>query len=129
MPLSLSDIQRRPLAILGGGVLGRRVACMWAAGGWNVNIRDPSPEQRTAALHYVENNINEYSKETGIRKTPGHVQAFANLEDAVQDAWTVIEAVSEKLQLKIDTLRSLRRQLRRTAGCAPTHHPISRARC
>jgi 3-hydroxyacyl-CoA dehydrogenase len=107
MPLSLSNIQDRPLAILGGGVLGRRIACTWAAGGWNVNIRDPSPEQRTAALHYVENNINEYPKQTGIPKNQGHVQAFADLEDAVKDAWTVIEAVPEKLQLKIDTFGEL----------------------
>ena len=112
MNLSLSDIQDRPVAILGGGVLGRRIACMWAAGGWNVNIRDPSAEQRTAALHYVENNINEYPNITGIRKVAGTVQAFEKLEDAVQNAWTVIEAVPEKLQLKINTFAELEERTR-----------------
>jgi 3-hydroxyacyl-CoA dehydrogenase len=73
MNLSLSNIQDRPVNILGGGVLGRRIACMWAAGGWNVNIRDPSAEQRIAALHYVENNINEYPKISGISKVAGTI--------------------------------------------------------
>lgn len=107
MPLSLSAIQGRPLAVLGGGVLGRRIACMWAAGGWNVNIRDPSSEQRKAALQYVEKNINEYPMITGISRKHGKVQVFEKLEDAVKDAWTVIEAVPEKLQLKIDTFAEL----------------------
>ncbi|KAH7346360.1 putative Low-density lipoprotein receptor-related protein 4 [Rhexocercosporidium sp. MPI-PUGE-AT-0058] len=94
MVSKLEVIKNRPVAVLGGGVLGRRIVCTWAAGGWNVNIRDPSPEQRNAALHYIENN-------------PGKAQAFENLEEAVKDAWTVIEAVPEKLSLKIDTFAEL----------------------
>jgi 3-hydroxyacyl-CoA dehydrogenase len=115
MSLSVFNIQGRPVAILGGGVLGRRIACMWAAGGWDVNIRDPSAEQRLAALHYVENNINEYHKITGISKVAGTVQTFEKLEDAVRNAWTVIEAVPEKLQLKIDTFAELEKATK--LGC------------
>lgn len=106
MALTLSSIENRPVAILGGGVLGRRIACTWAAGGWDVRIRDPSSEQRNAAIHYVENNILSYASAIGCTK-PGKAQAFEDLEEAVKDAWTVIEAVPEKLSLKIDTFADL----------------------
>ncbi|KAL2069532.1 hypothetical protein VTL71DRAFT_14211 [Oculimacula yallundae] len=106
MVFTLESIKDRPVAVLGGGVLGRRIACTWAAGGWKVNIRDPSPEQRNAALHYIENNVASYAEVIGI-SNPGEAQAFENLEEAVKDAWTVIEAVPEKLSLKIDTFADL----------------------
>lgn len=105
MAPSLSSIRGRPVAVLGGGVLGRRIACSWVAGGWDVNIRDPSVEQRNAALHYIENNIDSYSSVIGTN--PGKTQAFEDLPEAVKDAWTVIEAVPEKLSLKIDTFADL----------------------
>ena len=95
----------RPVVVLGGGVLGRRVACVWAAGGHRVNIRDPSPEQRNAAIHYIDNNVAKYSETIG--SSPGKYTAFADLEPAVKDAFLVIEAVPEKLSLKIDTFGEL----------------------
>ncbi|TAQ85330.1 hypothetical protein B7494_g6338 [Chlorociboria aeruginascens] len=94
----------RPVAILGGGVLGRRIACTWAAGGWDVRIRDPSSEQRNGALHYIENNVASYPFNGSA---PGKALAFEDLAEAVKDAWTVIEAVPEKLPLKIDTFAAL----------------------
>mgnify|MGYP001192952906 FL=1 len=60
--LSIEAIKGRPVAVLGGGVLGRRIACTWAAAGWTVHVRDPSPEQRNAAIHYVEQNVASYAK-------------------------------------------------------------------
>jgi len=70
-----------------------------------VNIRDPSEEQRNAALHYIENNVSSYASAIGTK--PGEAQTFQDLEEAVKDAWTVIEAVPEKLSLKIDTFADL----------------------
>jgi 3-hydroxyacyl-CoA dehydrogenase len=105
MAPTLSSIKGRPVAVLGGGVLGRRIACTWIAGGWDVKIRDPSPEQRNAALHYIENNVSSYASAIGT--TPGKASAFEDLALAVKDTWTVIEAVPEKLSLKIDTFSDL----------------------
>jgi 3-hydroxyacyl-CoA dehydrogenase len=105
MAPTLSSIKGRTVAVLGGGVLGRRIACTWAAGGWDVVIRDPSSEQRTAALHYIENNIFSYA--AIIDSRPGKVSATEDLAETVKNAWTVIEAVPEKLSLKIDTFAEL----------------------
>lgn len=105
MAPTLSSIKGRTVAVLGGGVLGRRIACTWAAGGWDVVIRDPSSEQRTAALHYIENNVSSYA--AAIDGKPGKATATEDLAEAVKNAWTVIEAVPEKLSLKIDTFAEL----------------------
>jgi 3-hydroxyacyl-CoA dehydrogenase len=51
MVLAKNFLKNRPVALLGGGALGRRTACTSAAGDYDVNIRDPSAEQRTTALH------------------------------------------------------------------------------
>lgn len=107
MAPTLSSIKGRPVTVLGGGVLGRRIACTWVAGGWDVKIRDPDPSQRNAALHYIENNVSSYASVIGT--TPGKASAYEDLAEAVKDAWTVIEAVPEKLSLKIDTFADLER--------------------
>lgn len=59
---SLPPSEERTVAVLGGGVLGRRIACGWAAGGYDVVVRDPNPEQRMAALHYCRANMAQFSQ-------------------------------------------------------------------
>ncbi|KAF9692855.1 hypothetical protein EKO04_008969 [Ascochyta lentis] len=100
------DYEKRPVAILGAGVLGRRIACSWAAGGYEVQVRDPSTEQRAQCLQYVDENIATYKNMTAAAKA-GHVQVYEDLEHAVANAWLVIEAVPEKLELKISTFATL----------------------
>ncbi|KAJ4987692.1 3-hydroxybutyryl-CoA dehydrogenase 2 [Stagonosporopsis vannaccii] len=100
------DYQKRPVAILGAGVLGRRIACTWAAGGYEVQVRDPSTDQRAQCLQYVDENITTYKNLTKATKA-GRVQVFEDLEHAVANAWLVIEAVPEKLELKISTFATL----------------------
>ncbi|PTB69254.1 hypothetical protein BBK36DRAFT_1186556 [Trichoderma citrinoviride] len=99
------NYRSRPVAVLGAGVLGRRIACVWASTGYNVKIRDPSKQQRDEGVAYVEENVASYAQKTG--KTPGKVMAFEDMEDALADAWMVIEAVPEKLELKIDVFAEL----------------------
>ncbi|UZP38925.1 hypothetical protein NXS19_006741 [Fusarium pseudograminearum] len=104
-PFTLPPVDSRIVAVLGGGVLGRRIACGWAASGYDVIIRDPSPEQRVAAVEYCNNSMSEYS-DSQIR---GSVQAVEDLPEAVGKAWLVIEAVPEKLPIKIATFADLER--------------------
>ncbi|KAJ5742767.1 uncharacterized protein N7511_011168 [Penicillium nucicola] len=99
------DYQNRPVTILGAGVLGRRVGCIWASAGYNVHLRDPSEKQRLDGIAYIRDNVQAYSSKTG--KTPGLFEAFDNMEDAVANAWLVIEAVPEKIELKVATFAEL----------------------
>ncbi|KAF3391512.1 3-hydroxybutyryl-CoA dehydrogenase [Penicillium rolfsii] len=100
-----NDYESRPVAILGAGVLGKRIGCVWASAGFDVHLRDPSPQQREDGLDYIQENVALYAQKTG-RKI-GSVHTFERLEDAVANSWLVIEAVPEKIQLKIDTFGEL----------------------
>ncbi|KAL9562042.1 hypothetical protein ACKAV7_013965 [Fusarium commune] len=100
---TLPSTDGRTVAVLGGGVLGRRIACGWVASGFDVVIRDPSSEQRAAAVEYCGNRMSQYS-DSEIR---GRVTAVDDLAEAVAKAWLVIEAVPEKLPLKISTFKDL----------------------
>ncbi|KAF7586465.1 hypothetical protein BBP40_008825 [Aspergillus hancockii] len=99
------DYRNRPVAVLGAGVLGRRIGCIWASAGFSVRIRDPNSQQLTDALHYVQENVLAYAKKTA--QTPGPVSAHQSMQEAVSNAWLVIEAVPEKLELKIATFAEL----------------------
>lgn len=48
-----TDLALRPVAVVGAGTLGRRIALMLALRGGEVRITDPSPDQRAAAVAYV----------------------------------------------------------------------------
>ncbi|TQV97061.1 hypothetical protein V2A60_000292 [Cordyceps javanica] len=103
MGFTLPSTDGRVVTILGGGVLGRRIACAWAASGFDVIIRDPSQEQRIAAVHYCETSFGQYSDS----EKRGSVTAAEDLDKSVSSAWLVIEAVPEKLDLKISTFADL----------------------
>jgi 3-hydroxyacyl-CoA dehydrogenase len=100
---TLPSIDNRVVAVLGGGVLGRRIACAWAAAGYDVLIRDPSEEQRTAAVQYCATSMPQFMDST----KRGTVQALESLSEVVEKAWLVIEAVPEKLPIKISTFADL----------------------
>ncbi|KAF6805992.1 3-hydroxybutyryl-CoA dehydrogenase 2 [Colletotrichum sojae] len=100
-----TDYRDRPVAVLGGGVLGRRIACTWASGGYNVQIREPDAAQHEPCLDYILQNVTSYPA-SGPRR-PGTAQVFTDLSEAVADAWLVIEAVPERIDLKTSTFASL----------------------
>ncbi|KAG9640834.1 putative 3-hydroxyacyl-CoA dehydrogenase, partial [Aureobasidium melanogenum] len=99
------DYINRPVAILGGGVLGRRIACCWASAGYNIQIRDPSEKQRQDAVEYFNANVASYAENTG--KAFGSVTVHEDLQSAVKNAWLVFEVVPEKLNIKIETFAEL----------------------
>jgi 3-hydroxybutyryl-CoA dehydrogenase len=89
----------RPVTVVGAGTLGRRIALMFAAHGAEVRIYDLVEEQRRAAVDYVTQNVATVAgRLNGV--VPGRVSADADLADAVRDAWLIIEAVPERLELK-----------------------------
>ncbi|EHK25890.1 uncharacterized protein TRIVIDRAFT_189581 [Trichoderma virens Gv29-8] len=99
------NYSNRPVAVLGGGVLGRRIACTWASAGYDVKIREPDQSQHEPCLDYIMENVMKYP--AAGKKSAGTVRIFQDLDMAVQTAWLVIEAVPEKIQIKIDTFSEL----------------------
>ena len=103
----IASTKQRPVVVLGGGVLGRRIVATWVAAGYKVVLCDTSEAQRNAAAHYVDHNLPIYRRRNGKDMQQGSYAAVPDIESAVQDAWLVIEALPEKLPLKISIMGEL----------------------
>jgi 3-hydroxybutyryl-CoA dehydrogenase len=97
---TFEDIQNRPVAVIGAGTLGRRVALMFASRGGTVRIHARRPEQLAAATQYVTETLPKLVEDRGFGEVGG-ATATTSLEEALDDAWLVVESVPEKLEIKI----------------------------
>lgn len=89
----------RPVAVIGSGTLGQRIALMLASAGGEVRLYDPNHEQAEAGRLYVERELgNVVAARQGA--TAGHVGVATSLEDALAEVWMAVEAVPERLDLK-----------------------------
>ena len=93
------DYLDRPVAVIGAGTLGRRVALMFASRGGLVRIHARRAEIGAAAVDFVEKQIGGLV-EAHPGSARGRAEHVARLDDAVADAWLVIESVPERLELK-----------------------------
>lgn len=101
-PWTKPDTSTRPIAIIGGGVMGRRVGMMWVAAGYDVVICEKASTNHDAALDYIHSNKDKQAAKLGTK--PANVSVTTSMTEAVHSAWMVIEAVPEILDLKIDIL-------------------------
>jgi 3-hydroxybutyryl-CoA dehydrogenase len=88
--------------VIGAGTLGRRIALMLASRGGTVRIYAPRAEQRAAAVDYVTETLPKLLQDRGFGEVGG-ATAAGSLEEALDDAWLVVESVPEKLEIKIAT--------------------------
>jgi 3-hydroxybutyryl-CoA dehydrogenase len=97
---SFGDIQNRPVAVVGAGTLGRRIAVMFASRGGTVRIHARRAEQLDAATRYVAETLPRVVQQRGFGEVGGAMAAGA-LDEALDDAWLVVESVPEKLEIKL----------------------------
>jgi 3-hydroxybutyryl-CoA dehydrogenase len=97
---TFDDIRNRPVAVIGAGTLGRRIALMLASRGGTVRIYARRAEQCAAATEYVTQNLPKLLADRGFGEV-GVAVGAASLEEALDGAWLVVESVSEKLEVKI----------------------------
>lgn len=93
------NIETRPMAVLGAGTLGRRIALMLATQGAEVRLFDPATKVRKDGLNFIQDKLPGLVWHRGNGKA-GHVVGAEDLENTLRDVWLVIEAVPEKLELK-----------------------------
>jgi 3-hydroxybutyryl-CoA dehydrogenase len=97
---SFEDIRDRPVAVIGAGTLGRRIALMFASRGGTVRLHARRAEQRDEATAYVAEALPKLLEDRGFGELGG-ATATESLEKALDGAWIVIESVPEKLEIKI----------------------------
>ncbi len=95
-----SNISSRPVAVVGAGTLGRRIALMFATQGGQVRIFDTAAAARASAVAYVEQQLPSVIETVVIGGTAGTVLASDDLAGALKGAWLVVEAVPELLDVK-----------------------------
>lgn len=117
LDLDHSDWLGRPVAVLGAGTLGRRIALMFAAGGTHVQLYSRSGESRTAAKAFVGEHVDALATKLGVHQA-GEVTAFDTLPAAVDQAWLVIESLPEDIELKRQVFAELGRAARPDAVLA-----------
>ncbi|THV79931.1 NAD(P)-binding protein, partial [Aureobasidium pullulans] len=88
--------QARPIAVLGGGVLGRRIG------------KEPYLDQQIDANDWIEANIS--TSTSSMNNIPGQVNFYTELASAVDNAWIVFEAIPEVLEFKLSIFAELETQ-------------------
>ena len=97
---TFEDIQNRPVAVIGAGTLGRRIALMFASRGGTVRIYARRAEQRAEATQYVTETLPKLVTDRGVGEV-GVVTATGSLEEALDGTWLAVESASEKLEIKV----------------------------
>jgi 3-hydroxybutyryl-CoA dehydrogenase len=97
---TFEDIQNRPVAVIGAGTLGRRIAVMFASRGGTVRIHARRAEQLAAATQYVTETLPNVVANRGFGEVGG-ATATTSLDEALDDAWLVVESIPERLDIKI----------------------------
>lgn len=100
--------QNRPITIFGAGTLGRRIALMFSTHGGEVRIYDKNSDALAAAKSFVEENLPEIVKTIPNGKA-GTLTTFTDFDEAIDQAWLVVESLPEIPKLKIDILGQLDR--------------------
>jgi 3-hydroxybutyryl-CoA dehydrogenase len=100
------EIADRPITVIGCGTLGRRIALMASTQGGEVRIFDTQHQSLEEGLKYVTEGLPAV-----VASVPGgaagRVRGETDLAAAVKNAWLVVEAVPERLNVKQEVFAKL----------------------
>jgi 3-hydroxybutyryl-CoA dehydrogenase len=106
----LTDEKSGTVAVIGAGTMGHGIAQVSAMAGYDVVLFDPQPGAVERALAKIGDNLDkgvERGKLTPAAASAAlgrfrHGAAASSVADAVKDAWLMIEAVPERMEIKRD---------------------------
>lgn len=111
-PTFHSSLEMKNISVIGSGTMGNGIAHLFAQHGYKVALVDLSADQLDKAMATIAKNMDrqiakgtliEADKEAAmLRITP-----FTNLADGVKNADLVVEAATEKIDIKLDLFRQL----------------------
>lgn len=105
-----ADVDERPVAVIGAGTLGRRIAAVFVAGGSDVHLFDSSAEQIDIAAKFVSENLAQFQAMTRVKPdSPGALKSFEDLATTLAGCWLVVESIPEDVDLKTDLFGQLDR--------------------
>ena len=84
-------------AVIGAGTMGADIALLFAAGGWQVHVVEPSNNARKALPERFTRGLERMGAATGLK----YLRTHASLDDVPwKDVGIVVECVPEKLETK-----------------------------
>lgn len=100
------------IVVIGSGTMGNGIAHVFAQFGHKVNLVDISAEALDRALKTIEKNLDRQLSKGLINEdvkasTLSNISTFQQLNEAVSDADLVVEAASEKLEIKLKIFQTL----------------------
>jgi 3-hydroxybutyryl-CoA dehydrogenase len=104
----------RAIAVIGAGIMGQGIAQVSAMGGFTTVLNDVSQEVLAAAQKTIRSQLEkgvEIGKVTpdAMQATLSRLQLQVSIEHAIQNVDFIIEAVPEKIELKLDLFSRLDR--------------------
>ena len=111
------------LAVVGAGLMGSGIAQVSAAAGWQVSLRDVTPEALDRGRQAIEKSLGRFVDKDTISAedrdgTLDRITTTTELDEAVADADLVVEAVFEEVGLKREIFSELDRLCRDDAVLA-----------
>ncbi|MBT8298542.1 MAG: 3-hydroxybutyryl-CoA dehydrogenase, partial [Maribacter sp.] len=100
------------IAVIGAGTMGNGIAHVFAQNGYRVNLIDISEKSLERGLNTIIRNLDrmiakEKINEADKSNTLENIEAFSELSKGVSDVGLVVEAATERLDLKLDIFKEL----------------------
>ncbi len=100
------------VAVIGAGTMGNGIAHVFAQSGYQVRLVDLSEEALAKALATIEKNLKRllakgHIEEGTVTETLGRITTSNELQKAVADVDLVVEAASERLDIKLKLFADL----------------------
>lgn len=100
------------IAVIGAGTMGNGIAHVFAMNGYKVSLVDVSEDRLEKALETIDKNLwrmvaKEKIDEKRKEETIENISTFTEIAEAVGNCDLVIEAASEKLEIKLSIFREL----------------------
>ncbi|MEQ8704996.1 MAG: 3-hydroxybutyryl-CoA dehydrogenase [Phaeodactylibacter sp.] len=100
------------IAVIGAGTMGNGIAHVFAMNGYNVNLVDVSAEALDKAIATITKNLDRMLKKERIteevkQKTLGNLTKYTDIKTGVAEADLVVEAATERVDLKLKIFKDL----------------------
>jgi 3-hydroxybutyryl-CoA dehydrogenase len=100
------------IAVIGGGLMGRGIAYASAGSGFQVHLQDIQPKALEQAKNYIKTEMKKavergYMKPGEDEESLNRITFTTSIEEAASNADLVIEAVLEKMELKVEIFKEL----------------------
>lgn len=102
----------KKIAVLGAGTMGHAIAESFALYGYQVNLYDVNEQVINKGMELIYQELELFAEENviayeDIDKIVDRISTYTSLSDAVKDRDYVIEAIPEKLELKLSLFKQL----------------------